>query len=147
MFVGSYKYSVDAKGRVSIPAKLRKNVNPEANDNFMMTRAMDQCIVVYPMDLWKDTIETKINQLDEFDETGNRFLRIYLQNAFDDTIDSQARISLPQHLRNFAGIEKDALIIGAGKKIEIWNPTIYDEYLNADSRTYTEIAKEVMNKR
>jgi len=147
MFLGSFKYSLDAKGRVSIPAKLRKFVNPEANDTFVLTRGTEKCIDVYPMDQWKELVAHKLNQLNTFDPKEAMFLRMFLQEASEDQLDSQARIHIPKSLIEFASLKKDVFILGAVKKIEIWNPEIYDHYIKENNIPYEEIAKEVMRKR
>lgn len=116
MFIGSFKYSVDAKGRVSIPAKLRKYVNPEANDTFILTRGTAQCIDVYPMDNWKELAANKLNQLNSFDPKEAMFIRMFLQEAAEDKLDTQSRLIIPKTLMEYAGIEKDIFILGAVKK-------------------------------
>ncbi|HEX2868883.1 MAG TPA: division/cell wall cluster transcriptional repressor MraZ [Ignavibacteriales bacterium] len=144
MFIGSFTYSIDAKGRVSIPAKLRKYVKPEANDTFVMTRGVEQCIVVYPLDQWKELVDQKLSTLNEFDRKEAMFLRSFLQRASEDTLDSQSRLLVPQNLIEYAGIEKEVFILGAIKKIEIWNPAVYEKYLSSQPETFEEIAQEVM---
>lgn len=144
MFIGSFKYSVDAKGRVSIPAKLRKYVNPEANDTFILTRGTAQCIDVYPMDNWKELAANKLNQLNSFDPKEAMFIRMFLQEAAEDKLDSQSRLIIPKTLMEYAGIEKDIFILGAVKKIEFWNPDKYESYLKDNVQSYDQIANEVM---
>ena len=144
MFIGSFKYSVDAKGRVSIPAKLRKYVNPEANDTFILTRGTTECIDVYPMDHWKELAANKLNQLNSFDPKEAMFIRMFLQEAAEDKLDSQARLLIPKSLIEYAGIEKEIFILGAVKKIELWNPGKYDTYLKENVQSYSEIANDVM---
>ena len=143
MFRGQFTYSVDAKGRVSIPAKLRKHVSPEANDTFVMTRGTGQCIDVYPLDQWL-VFEKKLEELNPFDPQKAKFIRMILQHAAEDTFDSQSRILIPQTLLEYSGIEKEVIILGALKKIEIWNPKEFDEYLKSTKETYEEIAAKVM---
>ncbi|MGE5352003.1 MAG: division/cell wall cluster transcriptional repressor MraZ [Acidobacteriota bacterium] len=144
MFIGSFTYSIDSKSRVSIPAKLRKYVKPEANDTFVMTRGVEQCIVVYPLDQWKELVDQKLSNLNEFDRKEAMFLRAFLQRASEDTLDSQSRLLIPQNLIEYAGIEKEVFILGAIKKIEIWNPAIYEKYLASQPESFEEIAQEVM---
>jgi len=144
MFIGSFKYSVDAKGRVSIPAKLRKYVNPEANDTFILTRGTAQCIDVYPMDNWKELAANKLNQLNSFDPKEAMFIRMFLQEAAEDKLDSQSRLIIPKSLMEYAGIEKEIFILGAVKKIEFWNPDNYETYLKDNVQSYDQIANEVM---
>ena len=100
MFKGQYLYSVDAKGRISIPAKLRKHVSSESNDTFIMTQGTEKCIDVYPLNQW-NVIEAKLNQLNLFNPDHARFSRMLLQHAFEDVLDSQSRILIPQNLQGY----------------------------------------------
>lgn len=143
MFRGQFTYSVDAKGRVSIPAKLRKHVSPEANDTFVMTQGTGRCIDVYPLDHWL-VFEKKLEELNPFDPRKAKFIRMILQHAAEDTLDSQSRILIPQKLLEYAKIEKEVIILGALKKIEIWNPKEFENYLKDTPETYEEIAAQVM---
>lgn len=144
MFRGQFKYSVDAKGRISIPAKLRRHVSPESNDSFMMTRGTQTCIDIYPLDQWL-VFEDKLNNLNQFKPDDIRFIRTLLQFASEDKLDSQSRILIPQPLIEYAKIEKDVLILGALKKIEVWNPKIFDDYMKESEESYEQIAAKVMS--
>ena len=144
MFIGSFKYSVDTKGRVSIPAKLRKFVDPKSNDAFVMTRGTTKCIDVYPMNFWEELVQSKLNQLNSFEPKEAMFLRMFLQEAAEDKLDSQSRLLIPKNLIDYAELSKDVLILGAIKKIEIWNPQNYEDYLRTSELSYEEIAKQVM---
>jgi|SRR3972149_7514094 len=143
MFRGHYTYSIDNKGRISIPAKLRKHVAPEANDTFIMTKGTSTCIDIYPLDQWQK-IEEKLLQLNSFNPEEAKFIRMFSQYATDGTLDTQSRILIPQSLIEYARIEKEVLILGALKKIEVWNPVLYEEYLNKTGETYEQIAAKVM---
>lgn len=143
LFRGQFTYSIDAKGRVSIPAKLRKQVSPNSNDTFVMTQGVAKCIEVYPLDQWK-IFEENLLKLNQFDPKHARFTRMILQHASEDTLDSQSRILVPQKLIEYAKIEKEVLILGVLKKIEIWNPSIYENYLKQSDEEYEDIAAKVM---
>jgi MraZ protein len=143
LFRGQFTYSVDAKGRVSIPARLRKHVSPEANDTFVMTQGTGKCIDIYPLDQWL-VFEKKLEELNPFDPRKAKFIRMILQHAAEDTLDSQSRILIPQKLLEYAKIEKEVLILGALKKIEVWNPKEFEDYLKDSPETYEEIAAQVM---
>lgn len=144
MFRGQFTYSIDAKGRISIPAKLRKQMSPEANDSFVMTRGVSSCIDIYPLNEWIQ-IEEKLLKLNQFQPDDVRFVRMFTQYAIEDTMDSQSRILIPQNLIDYAKIEKEVLILGVLKKIEVWNPKIYEEYLNQSPETFEQIAAKVMS--
>ncbi|MBK7105817.1 MAG: division/cell wall cluster transcriptional repressor MraZ [Ignavibacteriae bacterium] len=144
MFLGSFNYSIDSKSRVSIPAKLRKFLDPKANDSFVLTRGTAKCIDIYPMNLWEELVNEKLKNLNSFEPNDALFLRMFLQQASEDKLDTQARLLIPKNLIEYAQIEKDVLILGAIKRIEIWNPNIYEEYLKTSELSFEEVAKKVM---
>ena len=144
MFLGSFNYTIDAKGRVSIPARLRKFVSPDANDTFVFTRGSLKCINIYPMNYWRELLESKLDKLNSFDPKDTKFLRLFLPSAAEDQFDTQSRLLVPKRLIEFAEIEKDVIILGMNKYIEVWNPKLYEEYLKEIEEPYETIAKEVM---
>ena len=142
-FKGSYSYSVDNKGRVSLPAKLRKYVSPEANDTFVITRGFEQCLFVYPLDEW-NKLEQQLRNLSSYEPEHRRFMRALLELASESQLDGQARISIPQELREYATIKNEVRIIGTLDKIEIWDPKIYEEYRSSHAESYESIAAKAM---
>jgi MraZ protein len=136
-------YSVDDKGRVSLPAKLRKYVSPEAGDTFVVTRGFEKCLFVYPIDEW-NKLEANLRNLSSYDPQHRRFIRAILELAQENQIDSQARLSIPPELREYASIQNEVRIIGTLDKIELWNPKIYEEYKNSQPESYESIAAAVM---
>jgi len=144
-FKGSYGYSVDSKGRINIPARLRKYVSTEANDTFVVTRGYDQCLFVYPLDEWT-RLEVEIRQLSSTNPKHRFFKRRLLEWATESQLDGQFRIMIPRDLLQFAGIENDVLIIGVLEHIEVWNPRIYEAYLKAQDESYETVAQTVLQK-
>jgi MraZ protein len=144
-FKGSYAYSVDRKGRMNIPARLRKYVSPEANDTFVITRGYEQCLFAYPLDEWVK-LEESIRQLSPTNPQHRYFTRTLLENAVESQLDRQSRITIPKELQRLAAIEKEALIIGVLERIEIWNPTTYREYQKKQPESYENIAQTVLQK-
>ena len=142
-FKGSYSYSVDNKGRVNLPAKLRKYVSPDANDTFVITRGFEKCLFVYPSDEW-NKLEEHLRVLSTYNPEHRLFLRSLLEFAWESQLDSQARIFIPQELREYADINGEVRIVGTLDKIELWNPTTYQEYKAAQTDTYEIIAAKVM---
>jgi len=141
-FKGRFAYSVDNKGRINIPAKLRKNVSPEANDAFVITRGFEQCLFVYPLDEW-NRLEQSIRGLSPSNPQHRFFVRALLQWATEWQLDGQARITIPQELLKFAGIENEVIIIGVLERIEVWNPTLFNEYMNNQAASYEDVAESV----
>jgi len=142
-FKGRYSYSVDTKGRIALPAKLRKNVSPAANDTFIVTRGFEQCLFVYPQDEW-NKVEEAVRGLSPSNPQHRFFVRTLLQWTTDVQLDGQARLSVPQDLLKFAGIENEVLILGVMERVEIWNPKIYEQYMNNQPATYETVAESVL---
>lgn len=142
-FKGRYSYAVDNKGRIALPAKLRKSVQPAANDMFIITRGFEQCLFLYPQDEW-NILEDSIRNLSPSNPQHRFFVRTLLQWSSDCQLDSQARISVPQELLKFAGIENEVLVLGVLERIEIWNPKTYEEYMNNQPATYETVAEAVL---
>ncbi|MEX1140127.1 MAG: division/cell wall cluster transcriptional repressor MraZ [Bacteroidota bacterium] len=142
-FKGRYSYSVDNKGRIALPAKLRKSVSPAANDTFIITRGFEQCLFLYPQDEW-NKLEDSIRNLSPSNPQHRFLVRTLLQWSSDCQLDSQARISVPQDLLKFAGIENEVLVLGVLERIEIWNPRVYEEYMNNQPATYETVAEAVL---
>jgi MraZ protein len=145
MFKGSFTFSLDAKGRLNIPAKIRRDINPEANGAFVLTRGPLKCIDLYPYDEWR-LFENKLKDLNIFDPTQGIVIRRFLQEAVEDKIDAQNRILIPKNLLEFAEIEKEVFILGALNKIELWNPKVYNDYVDKQDLAFEEAAQQVMTK-
>lgn len=143
MFTGSYLYKLDSKNRLSVPAKLRKNLPQEYKDSFMITQGMESCLELYPLNEWQ-LIMSRISQLNPFDPNERNFIRRFTRYAIDVEMDSQSRIILPQTHIQLAGIEKEVFILGSVRKIELWNPIKYEEYISNTPDNYEQIAAKVM---
>lgn len=143
-FKGQYQHSVDNKGRVSLPAKLRKNLNPEAQESFTIIRGLEQCLYIYPQDEW-EKVEEKLANVNSFSKEGRTVKRTILRYAEDLTLDNQNRISLSSSNRDFTGIDGQAVFIGSGERIEVWSPEELEE-LDAEmsDESYQELFEKVM---
>ena len=115
MLYGRYQHNIDAKGRIFVPAKLREKLG----DAFIAAAVMDHCVSLYSMEEWD-----KLQQgLADMPMTKARKLQRYLSaNAADVQVDAQGRILLPRHLLDYARLEKEALVVGAGNRAEILEP-------------------------
>jgi len=143
-FKGEYEHSVDNKGRVAFPAKLRKNLAPEAQEKFTLLRGLEPCLYLYPQDEW-ERVEDKLSQINSFSRQGRTVKRNFLRFAEDLVLDKQNRISLPSHLMDWSGIQDSAIFIGSGERIEIWSPGKLDEVDSELSfESYQELFEQVM---
>ncbi|MCK9409247.1 MAG: division/cell wall cluster transcriptional repressor MraZ [Bacteriovoracaceae bacterium] len=141
-FKGSFHYTVDNKGRINIPAKMRKNLSPEANNSFVVTRGFESCIFVYPNDEWAKR-ELELGKLQQTKPQDRFFTRMLLQYATDTELDGQYRIVLSKDLIQYANIQSEVFILGAFDRIEVWNPEEYKKYLDAQQEDYLTVASRV----
>ena len=119
MFTGTYRHAVDSKGRLFLPVKLRE----ELGDTFMVTRGLQQCLRLYPMQEW-EKFAAKIAALPE---SRARDVRHYFfANAFEATPDGQGRITLPAESRKFARLDKNVVLVGDDSRLEIWDEGAWD---------------------
>jgi MraZ protein len=117
MFLGEYAHTIDDKGRLTIPAKFRD----ELEGGVVVTRGLDGCLWAYGRSEWENLAE-KIGKLPTTNEAARNFSRFMFSGAFDSVPDRQGRILVPQNLRDYAVIQEDTVIIGVMNRLEIWNP-------------------------
>ena len=146
-FIGEYHYSLDSKGRVNIPAKFRQSLSKDNKNTFIATRGQDPCIWVYPLTEWKK-IELELRNLSSVSGIHRTFVRQIARSATPSTCDKQGRIMINPSLISYAGIEKEALIIGMINKIEIWNVDILKkvdiENLNNDKNEFDMLSDKIV---
>ncbi len=126
MFFGEYEHTLDAKGRVIIPAKLRE----ELGDTFIIAKGLDGCLSVYPLDQWT-AFEEKLQSLPLGQADVRAFVRFFFSGATEGEADKQGRVMLPPNLREFAKLSKDVVIAGAGNRLEIWDKQVRETYLSS----------------
>lgn len=121
MFMGEYNHTVDAKGRLIVPSKFREQLGEE----FVVTKGLDGCLFVYENTEWK-ALEEKLHALPLTNANARKFSRFFLAGATACEVDKQGRILLPAVLREFAKIDKDAVLVGVGSRIEIWSREVWN---------------------
>ena len=146
-FIGEYHYSLDSKGRVNIPAKFRQSLSKDNKNTFIATRGQDPCIWIYPLAEWKK-IELELRNLSSVSGIHRTFVRQIARSATPSTCDKQGRIMINPSLISYAGIEKEALIIGMINKIEIWNIDILKkvdkENLNNEKNEFDMLSDKIV---
>ena len=127
MFMGEYSHNIDAKGRMIVPSKFREQLG----DEFVVTKGLDGCLFVYPNEEWQN-IEEKFRNVPLTSKDARKFSRFFFAGATTCEVDKQGRILLPAHLREFAGLEKDVVLVGVGSRVEIWSKDKW-EAMNSDA--------------
>jgi MraZ protein len=139
MFIGEYSYKIDKKRRVSIPAKFRKKLG----NKVVITRWLENCLVLYPMKGWKNFTEDRLAKLDDLQIDARGFSRILLSGATDVSFDKLGRILIPDYLTEYASLKKDVTIIGLSNKIEIWDTKKWNKYRKETEQELGDIASKL----
>ena len=140
MFMGEYHHSVDPKGRLIVPSKFRDGLG----QNFVITKGLDNCLFVYPMDEWL-VIEKKLKNLPFTKADARAFVRFFFSGANECELDKQGRILLPSNLREYAQFDKDVVIIGVSSRIEIWSKEGWENYTKNEDMDYEGIAEKLQD--
>ena len=140
MFTGEYKHSIDDKGRLIIPSKIRQEIGKE----IIITRGLDGCLFGYPKDTWKKRIE-ELNSLQYTKKDVRAFTRFFTSGAVTLDFDKQGRINIPNYLSDYASLGKDVVIIGVSDRIEIWSDKAWDEFLNNNTDRLSDIAENLFD--
>lgn len=141
--VGTYECKVDAKGRVLLPAPLKKQLAASLQDGFVLKRSVfQQCLELYPMEEWNLMMQ-KINGLNRFVKKNNDFIRKFTAGVKVVEIDALGRLLVPKDLVVFASITKDVVFSSAVNIVEIWDKDLYEKSID-DGVDFADLAEEVM---
>ena len=138
MLIGEYEHSLDVKGRLILPAKIREDMG----DKFIVTKGLDGCLFGFSQNEWTN-FEEKLKTLPLTNKNARDFVRFFLSGAIECEIDKQGRFLIAGNLREYASLEKDAIIIGVGTRIEIWNREKWKSYNSDENISADEIAENM----
>lgn len=138
MLIGEYEHSLDVKGRLIMPAKLREDMG----EKFIITKGLDGCLFGFSQNEWTN-FEEKLKTLPLTNKNARDFVRFFLSGAIECEIDKQGRFLIASNLREYANMEKDVVIIGVGTRLEIWNRDKWKEYNSDENISADEIAENM----
>lgn len=134
MFMGEYHHTIDDKGRITIPSKLRY----ELGEEFIITKGLDGCLFIYPTNEWNN-IAKKYKELPNTRDARN-YLRFFLSGAVNTNFDKQGRINITLPLIKYADLQKECIIIGVNDRLEIWNKDRWEKFLTDNEDSMSDIA-------
>jgi len=138
MFIGECKHTIDEKGRMAIPAKFR----PELSHAAVVTRGLDHCLYVFTQSEW-EAMAQKIKALPMTNANARAFQRLMLAGATEVEFDGQGRVLLPEYLRTYAGLSKQAVVAGVYSRLEIWDEAAWNAYKAKTEAESDEIAERL----
>lgn len=138
MLQGEFRHTLDAKGRLVVPSKVRE----ELGTKFVITKAFDQCLYIFPEEPWKKFVG-KINDLPASQEKVRRVQRRFIGSSQECEPDKQGRFLIPTNLREYAQITKDVVLVGLSDRFEVWSQEKWDEYCSEDD-TIDDVAGDLV---
>lgn len=139
MFLGTHAPRLDDKGRLVLPAKFREALAP----GLVLTKGQDRSIVVWPATEFT-AYAARLGEASRSDEKVRAYLRVLFSSAFDEQPDKQGRVTLPPVLREYAGLDRDVVVVGNGQTVEIWDAAAWTSYLTNHEDAYSTINEEVI---
>ena len=142
--IGTYECKADAKGRLMLPAGLKKQLSPVLQNGFVLKRAVFQpCLELYPMAEW-ETLMQKVNKLNRFKKKNNDFIRRFTAGVKMVEVDASGRLLIPKDLTVFANISKNVVVSSAVNIVEIWDKNKYEQAIDDATVDFADLAEEVM---
>ena len=139
MFLGSHFPRMDDKGRLILPAKFREQLE----SGVVVTRGQERCLYLFPTEEFA-RLADQLRQAPVTSKQARDYLRVFLSGASDEDLDKQGRITIPPILRNYAGLDRDCAVIGAGQRMEIWAAPAWEAYLSEQEPVFAQQAEEVV---
>jgi MraZ protein len=136
--LGEYRHTIDEKGRITLPARIREELGPV----FVATKGLDGCIFLYPDGEWQ-ALEAKLRALPQTQKDVRAFVRLFFAGASECRPDAQGRVLLPQPLRQYAALEREGVIVGVASRVEIWRPDAWEAFIAQADEGFAEIAERV----
>lgn len=139
MFLGTHAPRLDEKGRVILPAKFRDPLSP----GLVLTKGQDRCVSVWPVEEFRRYAE-HLRKASLTDERARGYTRVFFSSAFDDVPDRQGRITIPGPLREYAGLTRDLVVVGADTRVEIWDTQSWQDYMAEQEAVFAQMNGEVV---
>ena len=144
MFYGEYEHTIDKKGRIIVPSRVRDFLKEYDVKKIFVTRGLDKCLFLFTEDEWKAQ-ESKFRSIPFTKSESRKFNRLYFSGAAQVECDAQGRILLPKYLKDFAEIRRDIIFIGVSNRMEVWSKEVWHEYYKTSKGSYEEIAERLMS--
>lgn len=142
-FSSEYECKLDAKGRIVLPARFKANLPESGGNSIAITRGFEPCLVVYPLTEWQKLL-SKVSGMNEFNEEYRNFQRNFFRGNTEVELDNNGRFLLPKTMLKYAQLDKDAVLVGMGNRIEIWNPDLYNNFLINDQKEFSKLAEKYL---
>jgi len=142
-FTSEYESKLDTKGRLVLPSRIKAQLPSSDGSELVIRRGFEPCLIIYPMVEFKKVF-SKISGLSEFNEEYRKLQRNFFSGTATVELDANGRFVIPKNMLGYAKLEKDAILVGMGNKVEVWNPAIYEKHLITDTSELSKLAEKYL---
>lgn len=143
-FTSEYECKLDVKGRLVLPARIKSQLPENDSQELVLRRGFEQCLIIYPLAEFKKVF-SKISGLSEFNEEYRKLQRNFLSGVVQVELDANGRFVIPKQMLTYAQIDKDAMLVGTGTRVEVWNPSIYEKHLIQDQSELSKLTEKYLS--
>jgi MraZ protein len=143
-FTSEYESKLDAKGRMVLPSRIKAQLPEGDSQELVIRKGFERCLILYPMVEFKKVF-SKISGLSEFNEEYRKLQRNFFAGTVNVELDGNGRFLIPRNMLTYAQIDKDAILVGMGNKVELWNPSLYEKHLIADPSELSKLAQKYLD--
>jgi len=141
LFTGEYECKIDAKGRLTLPAKVKARLPEVSGNQLVLSLGLEPCLVLYPLVEYKK-IYARIASMNEFNEEFRRLQRNFFRRISEVELDGASRLLIPKTMLKYAKLEKEIILVGMGNRIELWDAVVYDKFIIQDISEFSKLAQK-----
>lgn len=141
LFTSEYECKMDAKGRVALPSKVKSKLPEMSGNQLVLSYGFEPCLDLFTLIEWKKQ-SSQVASKNPFDEESRKLQRNFFRRNTELELDGAGRLLIPKLMAQYAKLEKDIIIVGVGHKLELWNPSVYENFIIKDSSEYSELAQK-----
>ncbi|MCK5207021.1 MAG: division/cell wall cluster transcriptional repressor MraZ [Cyclobacteriaceae bacterium] len=141
LFTGEYECKMDAKGRLTLPSKVKSRLPEVSGNQLVLSLGLEPCLVLYPLMEYRK-IYSRIASMNEFNEEFRKLQRIFFRRISEVELDGAGRLLIPKPMSKYANLKKEIILVGLGNRIELWDPSVYEEYIISDNSEISKLAQK-----
>ena len=141
LFTGEFECKMDAKGRLTLPSKVKSKLPEVSGNQLVLSLGLEPCLVVYPLVEYRK-IYSRIASMNEFNEEFRRLQRNFFRRITEVELDNAGRILVPKTMIKYAKLEKEVILVGMGNRMELWDSTVYEEFIINDNSEFSQLAQK-----
>lgn len=144
LFTGEFECKMDAKGRLTLPSKIKSKLPEVSGNQLVLSLGLEPCLVLYPLVEYRK-IYSRIASMNEFNEEFRRLQRNFFRRIIEVELDNAGRLLIPKAMSKYAKLDKEVILVGMGNRMELWDLNVYNEFIIDDNTEFSKLAQKHLN--